>query len=317
MSKRKGGVLVLVAASTAVLMAAGAMVVDLGAGVQARTHQQAATDAGALAAAYHLAGRPDARAATSTAVDWVARNGEATSPGNVAVWAQPDGTPAVTVRATKRVDTSFARFFGVNGYDVATASSAALRGVGEVPTGALPVGLPARQGCGGAWEVMTEAGGCHPYDHVAEGTTFKLDLPSHCGQDSNVVPLTLEGDGHDCFVGALREGSTMPMAFGSHVRTGDADADALATGLRGRVGDTVMVPLVDADDFEAHRSTARVVGVVAMQVTGVAADGTVLAKYAPTVVAAAAAHTEGGGGLGVYAPVLIDTPGATTTTASR
>jgi hypothetical protein len=74
------------------------------------------------------------------------------------------------------------------------------------------------------------------------------------------------------------------------------------------VGETVLVPLLANADVEGGRSAVHVVGVVAMRIQGVASDGSVSAVYQPTVVGATAARTGDAGGLGVYAPVLIDTP---------
>jgi hypothetical protein len=323
MKARRGGVIVLVAASVAMLLGAGAMVVDLGAGLASRTRQQAATDAGALAAAYQLAGTPNASAVAQTAVDWSGRNGAKVAQADVSLWRQAGGEPAVTVRSKERVDAAFARFFGISGYDVAVNSSATLRGVAEIPTGAVPIGVPARKGCGGDWEVLTEPGGCYHELRSDPPTKLTLEVSPRCTPEGNFLALAVGDRGLDAYRSALKDGAAKPIPFGTRMDT-EAGSDPTPTlrGMQDRLakpgGDRMLVPLIAEKDWSSREfhSEATVVGVMAVRVTGLGRHGEIEARFEPTVVAAAGSSTANASP-GVMAPVLIDTPASVATTAAR
>lgn len=302
--KRRGSVLVLVAAATAMLMAAGALVVDLGAGLDARTRAQAATDAGALAAAYHLAGKVDSTAATASALDWAGRNGLAAQPGGVSIWYLPDGTPAVTVRATQHVETAFARVVGINGYDVAVASSAALRSVSELPRGAVPIGVPARKTKKGEWEVMAQPSASDNLVTIHDGhaPTFKFELPASGKRGGgNFLPLAIDGADRNSFLATLQDGTMAPIPLGTRVPKVSVTVDDVEAGIRARYtrpdGATLLVPLVNADDWFARDALpdAEIIGVIAIRINSISSQGQIVGQYDPTVIYTAAHAGPDGG----------------------
>jgi hypothetical protein len=319
-SKRRGGVIIMVAAASAFLIGAGAWVVDMATGLAARTRDQAAADAAALAGAYHLAGVADLAGAKAVASDYAARNGAVVTADNVNTWAMPTGSQAITVKATREVPTTFARFFGMTSMSVKVASSASLRGLAELPAGSVPFGIPAYQDPNGNWKVLaSDVPGDYRPLVANPPTQLDLEVSPRCTPEGSFLPLSMDRAGLDEYRDNIANGTSKPLPFNTRILT-EAGSDATPTiqGLRQRVAagkTTMIVALIRREDWETSefRSEATVIGAMAVQIDSIETARETLyhAHYKPIVMAATpAAATATARTPGVYTPVLIDTPGA-------
>ena len=316
---RPGTALVLIAGGMTLLMASAAWVVDLAAGLQSRTAQQAATDAAALAGAMELvppytAAKGDL--AKAKAVEFAGLNGAPITTDDVEIWDHPAGGKAITVRSNQAVDTFFARVFQINAIDVGTNSSCALGGVTQVPHGTLPFGVPAYEE-GDDWRVL---GGVDPTETYVlctnppppspTGITIQLKVSSGSGGGGNFMPLALDGSGANEYREDIREGCTTPVQVGDVVETQTGNmVGPTSQGIQTRIGDTVVVPLIDKAEWDENtgHSEVTIVGFMSVIVRAGANPGEVLGEYvgyatsAPGVIGST-------GSAGVMAPVLIETP---------
>jgi hypothetical protein len=309
--------LVVVTGTMAVLLGTAASVVDLAAGMQSRAKQQAADDAAALAAAYALAGTPNASTISSTAIDYAGRNGCSVDASDVAIWNQADGTPAVTVRSKESVPTSFAKLLGLPAFDVGAAASATIRSVAELPKGSVPFGVPADKGPDGKWRVLTKPYGAYePVETGCTPTKLILEVSPRCTPEGNFLALGLEGDSVSTYESTIVNGTTKPLAFGT-AKPAEAGSDPTPTirALRERLargGDAskMVIPLIKRSEFDNTdwRDTGTVIGAIGVQVDSVDSYGRIAAHMEPIVVAAPAGPATGAGTPGVLAAVLIDTP---------
>jgi hypothetical protein len=114
----RGQSLAILALSLMVLLGAVAMSIDVGRYVWARTQIQAAVDASALAAAQSMPNQTDAE--LKAAEYWLDNSGFIQSQGTNIVFGvtYPPGNKAISVHAEADIPTYFARFFGVDHWDV-------------------------------------------------------------------------------------------------------------------------------------------------------------------------------------------------------
>lgn len=314
---RPGTALVLVAGGLTLLMASGAWVLDLAIGMHERTRQQAATDAGALAGAMELK-PPYTNAkgdlAKAKAVEFANLNGANITTANVEIWDHPtSGTKGITVRSTRSVDTFFARVFQIDAYDVGTNSSCTLGGVTQMPTGTLPFGVPAYVN-GNSFNVMSSVSP-QTYTFLPDPPTnaqitIQLKVSSGNNNSGNFLALALDGRGANAYRDDIINGCERPVAVGDYVDTQPGNMVGPTTqGIAQRIGDTVVVPLVDKLEWDANRgrSQIHVIGFASVKITQGAQNGAVTAIYQGLAVSAPGT-VGGGSSSGVYAPVLIETP---------
>jgi Flp pilus assembly protein TadG len=134
-SEERGTVLVLVAAVMTVILGFAALATDVGALVLERNRLQNACDAAALAAAREL---PSTVAAKEKAAEYLEYNG--VNPEEAVISFDSAGT-RVSVEATRQVNFTFARIFGLSGSEVSAKASAVFGSVKSI-TGVVPFGIP-------------------------------------------------------------------------------------------------------------------------------------------------------------------------------
>lgn len=334
-SARAGSILLVVATALTVLMGASAWVVDLAAGLQARTHHQAAADAGALAAAYHLlpGAWPPSLAeayARTAAIDWVGRNGCTIYDGAVSLWNDPTpgsaspsgGVPirvkqAVIVGWEQPIDTHFARIFGVKTMPVAVKAAATLGGVTQIPKAFLPFGVPAYQDANGQWWALgSPSTGDYRLLKANPPTPLVLKVGSHSNHSGNFLALSLDGErGADAYEEHIRHGAHTAYAYGSVVDTETGNMTGptkQGVGARLALGPRsaeVYLPLIKRAEWENNdgRSQVTLIGFVSARITQVTNQAEVYAEFTTRIVPAPAKV-----GLnqspGSFAPVLILPP---------
>lgn len=131
----RGTVLVLAAAVMTVILGFAALATDVGVLVLARNRLQNACDAAALAAAQEL---PATTAAREKAAEYLEYNG--VNPEEAVISFDSAGT-RVTVEASRQVNFTFARVFGLSGSEVSARASAVFGSVKSI-TGVVPFGIP-------------------------------------------------------------------------------------------------------------------------------------------------------------------------------
>jgi hypothetical protein len=309
--KRRGSTLYLVVGGTAVLFGAAAWVVDIGAGVKERSNMQAAADAGAIAATYDFKNGPSATSAAGA--NWVSKNGYKIPASAVRMWPLPNGKPAVTVKWTQPVKTTFGRIFGIPSFNVGIASSATLGGLVRIPPGAEPFGLPAFKDAYGRWFGLFD-GKTNTYVQMLPGVRLQLKTGAGGGSDGNYLPLSLDGTGASIYSDTVVYGSNHAIEFGTVVGTETGNmAGPTRTGVGGRLarGATyadIFVPMIPRAEWENNngRSTVTVIGFVMARLepvigTNVYAD--FINKVLPYPASATADSTPLASG-----PVLMMTP---------
>jgi hypothetical protein len=132
---QKGSALVLAAAMMAVFLGFTALVVDVGTMILEKSRLQNACDAAALAAAREL---PTVALAEQKANQYLEYNGVVPEEAHVSF--DPGGV-RVTVEASRRVDYTFARVFGLTNGEVSARASAVFGGVSGI-SGVVPFGIP-------------------------------------------------------------------------------------------------------------------------------------------------------------------------------
>lgn len=345
--RRRGNVLAIVAIASAALIGSAAGVVDLAMGYAERARQQAAVDAGALAATHHLVPPADPAAAKQAAMAWVGRNGYAISPGDVSVWNHPSGQLAVTVRCAWPVETVFARLFGIKTLAVEATASATVGGVSEVPAGWVPFAVPAYrqrardpwggtggfplsiypQGDANDWFVKSSPTGNYRLltADPARGGPTRIVLKADQGQQGNFgalagpLPAGASQDrGGNDFENNLVNGVAKALPLPSEVETEPGQmAGPTAEGLKrrlerhGEAGRKILVPLVDLNDWLARngRGEVTIIGFASARIDDIdLATDQITATFVSRIVSAKA--TRGGPNLspGVYAPMLITPP---------
>ena len=314
---RPGTALVMIAGGLTLLMASGAWVLDLAIGLQERTRQQAATDAGALAGAMELT-PPYTNAkgdlAKAKAVEFANLNGANITTANVELWDHPtSGGKGITVRSTRSVDTFFARVFQINAYDVGTNSSCTLGGVTDMPGGTIPFGVPAIPN-GNSFEVLSSVGP-EVYKYLPDppdGTQVQIQLKVRSGNQNNgnVLALSLDGRGANEYRDDIVNGCETTVKIGDYVDTQTGNmVGPTNQAIDTRIGDTVVVPLVSKPEWDENkgRSQIHVIGFASVLIAAGAQNGEVVGIYQGLAVAAQGT-IGGGSSSGVYAPVLIETP---------
>ncbi|MGB9825185.1 MAG: pilus assembly protein TadG-related protein [Desulfofundulus sp.] len=134
----EGTVLVLVAAMMTVILGVAALATDVGVLALERNRLQNACDAAALAAAREL---PSTGAAREKAEEYLEYNG--VKPEDAVISFDSSGTK-VTVEASRQVNFTFARVFGLSGGQVSARASAIFGSVKSM-TGVVPFGIPDQQ----------------------------------------------------------------------------------------------------------------------------------------------------------------------------
>lgn len=313
---RPGTAMVLIAGGMTLLMASAVWVVDLAAGLAARTADQAATDAAALAGVQELippytAAKGDA--AKAKAVEFAALNGLTITTDDVAIWDHPAGGKAITVYGTEAVDTFFAKVFAIQSMAVAVNSSAANGAVTTMPSGTIPFGVPAYES-GNSFAAMT---GVDPeaYTHLPnppDGSTIAITLKVNSGNNNsgNFLALSLDGRGANEYRDDIINGCDTEVSIGDYVDTQTGNmVGPTSQGIAERVNQVVTVPLVDKAEWDENkgRSQIHVIGFASVKIQAVANNGIVTGIYQG--LSANAKGTVGGtGSAGVTAPVLIETP---------
>ncbi len=312
---RPGTALVLIAGGMTLLMASAVWVVDLAAGLQSRTAQQAATDAAALAGAMELippytAAKGDA--AKAKAVEYAGLNNTPITTADVEIWDHPAGGKGITVRSSQPVGTFFANFFAVQSFDVGTSSSAALGNVTTMPHGTIPFGVPAEPN-GTSFNVLSSAGP-EVYTYLPnppDGSNIQIQLKVKSGNQNagNFLALSLDGRGGNEYRDDIINGCDTEVAIGDYVDTQTGNMVGPTNAIEQRIGDTVVVPLVSKPEWDENngRSQIHVIGFASVLIAAGAQSGSVVGIYQGLAVSAKG--TIGGtGSSGVTAPVLIETP---------
>lgn len=311
--RRRGGILVLVAAAMGMLIATAAFVVDMASALQSRTAQQAAADAGALAAAHGLLGEPDEAAAAAEAVSWVGRNGFDIGPEDVTFWDHPSGRRAVTVSWTEETPAYFARAFGRTQLPVFVSASAVLGELEEIPNGVLPFAVPAYTDANGDWWVLSST---TPGDYRRmtddPPTQMILKVDQQNNNAGNFLALALDGTGGNVYRDSIVNGAQTPLAVGDVVPTqtgGLIGPTRQALNERLALGDayrTIIVPLISRTQWEAAtgREYVTILGFVVAEITQV--TQTEIYATFKTETYPGEASLETSAGAGGYAPLLID-----------
>ena len=324
---RKGGVTVLVAATMAALLGTAAWVVDIAAGLHVRTKQQAAADAGALGAAWHLippenATLVDDGAVKAAGVNWVGRNGFSIPQGKVNWYDTPKpglgevGRRTVVVGWEQPVKTSFAAIFGVEQYGVAARAAATLGAPTEIPKGMLPFGVPAYKDATGQWFALSTADG-KTYNPLIPypATELVLKIGSGNGNSGNYMALALDGTGSTVYEETIRNGSRKPLGFHTVVPTEPGD---MVGPTKKAIGDLlgfggkalhVFVPLVKRSEWEENsgRASITVIGFAAAKITKLTNKAEVFATFEQRVIPVPAQLTRNDSP-GVLAPILVLPP---------
>lgn len=310
---RRGGILVLVAASMGVLIATAAFVVDMASALASRTHQQAAADAGALAAAHDLLGTPDEAAAKADAVAWVGRNGYTITADDVTIWNHPSGRKAVTVRWTEQTPAYFSRVMGRDALPVFVSSTAVLGQLDQIPNGVLPFAVPAYTDANGDWWVLSST---TPGDYRKmiddPPTQLILKVDQQANQSGNFLALAIDGPGGNVYRDSIVNGAQTPLQVGDVVptQTGgligptkQALEDRLA---RGDAYRTVIVPLISRDEWDAAtgKEDVTILGFVVARITQVTQTEIYATFESRTFPGEASLDTNVGAG--GYAPLLVD-----------
>lgn len=315
---RPGTALVLIAGGMALLMASAVWVVDLAAGLQSRTAQQAAADAAALAGAVELippytAAKGDA--ARAKAVEFAGLNGTPITVDDVTIWDHPAGGKGITVRSTQPVDTLFANFFAVQSFDVGVNASAALGGITEMPRGTIPFGVPAYP-VGNTFRVLSTVSPevySPPLPNSPSGAPIQIQLKVNSGNQNNgnFLALSLDGRGANEYRNDIINGCETSVAIGDLVDTQTGNmVGPTRQGIEERIGDVVIVPLVDKAEWDVNRgrSQIHVIGFASVLIASGAQNGEVVGIYQGLAVNAKGTVGSTSGSPGVWAPVLIETP---------
>lgn len=314
-AKRRGGIMVIVAAGMVVMIGAAAWVADAGSMLQSRTHQQAAADAGALAAARALLpSDADEAIARAQAIEWTGRNGYAITGDDVTFWTHSSGRRAVTVSWTETTPSYFARFFGDTSHPVYVTSSAILGELEDLPGGVVPFAVPSYQDAAGDWWVLssTAAG---DYRRMIDDppTEMILKVDAQGNHAGNFLGLGIDGPGGSIYRESIVYGADTQLSVGDVIptQTGNmigptkqAIADRLA---RGPEYADIVVPLIAKSEWDAAtgHSHVTIIGFVSAHITRVTGTGEIYATF--TSLTYPGDPTLGNGaGAGGFAPMLID-----------
>lgn len=191
--EERGTVLVLVAAMMTVILGFAALATDVGALALERNRLQNACDAAALAAAREL---PPTVAAREKAAEYLEYNGVA--PEEAVISFDSAGT-RVTVEASRQVNFTFARVFGLSGSTVSARASAVFGSVKSI-TGVVPFGIPDQT--------------------LVYGQEYKLKGGSHDEYGpGNYGALSLQFKGASSYENNLKYGYSGPVSVGDWVLT--------------------------------------------------------------------------------------------------
>lgn len=320
--RRRGSVLVVLAGSLTLLLACAAWTVDMAVGLQARTSEQAACDAAALAGVLELVppSTPAKRqAATDAAIRYATLNGEPISAADVTIWKTATGAEAITVTRSRSVGTYFASALGTTAYPVAARASAVLGGPRQIPAGWVPLGLPGFRGGDDQWYGLDAV---DPDRYTAltynadsgQGTRVLVKVTANGANSGNFLALSLSGRGGRQYREDVANGGSVPIAFGEVVDSQPGNmVGPTEQALRERIAAgrvNLLVPLIDRNDWAANhgRGQVRVIGFIAARlVVGTGKGREVYAEFQRRLVAAPASSTTSASP-SVYSPVLILTP---------
>jgi Flp pilus assembly protein TadG len=261
----RGTVLVLAAAVMTVLLGFAALVTDVGALVLEKNRLQTACDAAALAAAREL---PSTEAARQKALEYLGYNGVAPEEAIINFDA---GSTKVTVEASRRVDFTFARVFGINSGNVSTRASAVFGSVKSI-TGVVPFGIPDQP--------------------LVYGQEYTLKSGSHDAYDpGNYGALALELRGASSYENNLKYGYGGTVSVGDWVLTEPGNMSGpTQEGVNYRLSRcphtpgcsidsyhpdcprVMIVPIFDPTDLSG-RDKVKIVGFAAFLLKGVEGSG--------------------------------------------
>lgn len=189
----RGTVLVLAAVVMTVILGFAALTTDVGALTLEKNRLQNACDAAALAAAREL---PSTVAAGEKAAEYLEYN--RVNPEEAVISFDSAGT-RVTVEASRHVNFTFARVFGLSGSEVSSRASAVFGSVKSI-TGVVPFGIPDQR--------------------LVYGQEYKLKAGSHDGYGpGNYGALALGFRGASSYRNNLKYGYSGTVSVGDWVLT--------------------------------------------------------------------------------------------------